>query len=284
MITWKYQLWRSIGAAAALGLAACGGEGGENAGGERGGAAHGEAGEAAAPAASASGGEAGEAAIGEAGGEHGEAGVQQAFAGVEGDQRTALRLMQLRGFVLAATLLVDDATGDASSEAASLLIQQGLLEVYDPAADQFGALDVSALRQAANEPTATRARMLQYLQAGDRAIDVEILKLSVNGADVVTRLLDISTGLYQHVNAADGGVDPTEYQHSYGAALAARNATVYFEASMRRENLLAYMRALKEVNDYLELWPTPTAPEQPTPYRDVLAHSARIKLALSPFL
>jgi hypothetical protein len=72
--------------------------------------------------------------------------------------------------------------------------------------------------------------------------------------------------------------------HSYGAALAARNAMIYFETPMRQRNLLAYMRALREVNDYLDLWPTPTAPEQPTPYRDVLAHSARIKLALSPFL
>ncbi len=272
MISWTYKLWRTAGIATVVGLAACGGEGGENAGESGEAAQHGEAGEALPPApVSASSGEAGEA------------GAAQAYAGLAGDQLSALRLQQLRGFVLAATLLVDDATGEASSEAASLLISQGLLEVYDPAADQFAGLDVSPLRQAANDPTATRARMLQYLQAGERAIDAAMSGLEVNGPDLVIRMLDISTGLYQQVNGPDG-VDAIEYEHSHGAAIAARHALVIYEDQIRGANLLAYSRSLRELNTYLDLWPTPIAPEQPTSYQDVIAQSSRIKLAMSPFL
>ncbi|MBY0565535.1 MAG: hypothetical protein K2P58_15305 [Hyphomonadaceae bacterium] len=270
MIAWKYRLWRGAGVAAALGLAACGGEAGEAGRTGEAGVA-GEAGEAAAPA-----GEAGEAAIGVAGGEHGEAGVATAYAGLAGDERTALRIEHLRGFVLIAERVASE-TGDVP--AASALVQQGLLEVYDPAVDQFGVLDVTALRRAAQ--AGDRAQFLAAANQGEAALDG--VAAEANHADIAARLVDVATGIYQHVNQ-DGAVDPIEYQHSLGAALAARQVLVAHAGEMRATNARAYTDALAEVERFVALWPSSTAPERPAAYRDVLAQSSRVRLALSPFL
>jgi|CXWL01.1.fsa_nt_gi hypothetical protein len=279
MISWKLKLWQTAGTAAALSLAACGGEGGTGgeagAGGEGGEAAQGEAG-GAAPAA---GGEAGEAAIGEGGGEHGEAGVVTAYAGVTGDQRTALRLQHLKGFLLVAGVVAE---GDTTEEA-GVLVSQGLLEVYDPAADQFGGFDAAPVRGAADGANLSRQQMTQRIQAGEAAIDTARGALEVDYAALTARMLDISSGLYQNVIQADF-VDPIEYQHSMGAALAARDALVAGEATLKAANARAYDDALAELNRYIALWPAATAPEAPTAYRNVLAGSSRVRLALSPFL
>ncbi|MBL8537788.1 MAG: hypothetical protein JNM59_10340 [Hyphomonadaceae bacterium] len=266
MIVWKYKLWRSASVAAVLGLAACGGEAGEN-------AAHGEAGEA---AVSAGGGEAGEASIGEAGGEHGEAGVATAYAGLEGADRTALRIQHLRGFVLIAEHVLRD-TGDVA--AASTLIQQGVMEVYDPATDQFGSLDVAPLRRAAmagERPALELA--LRESDAAFRAADVD-----ANQAEVIVRLVDVAAGIYQHV-MVDGAVDPIEYQHSLGAALAAREALTAHANGLRGRNARAYQEAVAELDRFVSLWPASSAPPQPATYQQVLAQSSRVRLALSPYL
>jgi hypothetical protein len=271
MIAWKYTLWRSAGVAAVLGLAACGGEAGGEAGGPTGeSATQGEAGEAAAPA-----GEAGESAIGEGGGEHGEAGVASAYAGLEGADRTALRVQHLLGFALIAERVLRD-TGDAA--AASALIQQGVLEVYDPAADQFGAFDVAALRRAG--AATTRAELEQALRESAASFDRADIS---DPAQVTARLVDVATGLYQHVNQ-DGAVDPIEYQHSFGAALAARQTLTSNADALRRRDARAYDQALAEVTRFVGLWPASTAPDQPAGYQQVLAQSSRVRLALSPYL
>jgi len=272
MITWKYKLWQTAGAVTALSLAACGGEGG--AGGEAG--AGGEGGETAQhgqAAAPATGGEAGEAAIGESGGEHGEAGVATAYAGVTGDQLTALRLQHLKGFLL----IADRVAAEGAALEAGVLVQQGLLEVYDPAADQFGALNIEPVRAAGN------AASTQSIDAGEAAINAARTGLTVDNAALAARMLDLSTGLYQHVIQADF-VDPIEYQHSLGAALAARDALSAGEAALKARNARAYDNALAEVNRFIELWPGATAPERPATYAQVLAASSRARLALSPFL
>lgn len=276
MITWKYKLWQRAGAAAALSLAACGGEGG--AGGEAGAngeggeaAQHGEAGEASPPG--ASGGEAGEAAIGESGGEHGEAGVATAYAGVVGDQFVALKLQHLKGFLLVAERVAESG---ATTEA-GVLVQQGLLEVYDPATDRFGTLNVAPLRAAAEAASA------QSIGAGEAAIDAAKIGLTIDHAALTARMLDISAGLYQHVIQADF-VDPIEYQHSLGAALAARDALVAGEATLKASDERAYTNALAEVDRFIALWPAANAPERPATYAQVLAASSRVRLALSPFL
>lgn len=254
MIASKFKLWRAAGAVAVLGLAACGGEGGEKSGG------------------ATAVGEAGEAAIGEAGGEHGEAGVATAYAGVTGDQLAALRLQHLKGFILIAARVAE--AGDAA--AAGILVQQGVLEVYDPAADQFGGLDAAPLR-AAGASAST-----QSLDAAKRALDAA----QPSGADsaaLAVSMVDIAAGLYQHVVQSDF-VDPIEYQHSLGAALAARDALQAGRATLRARNARAYDQALADIERLITLWPSTQAPESPTPYREVLAQSSRVRLALSPFL
>jgi hypothetical protein len=256
MISWKYKLWRTAGAVTALGLAACGGEGGENGG------PKGEAGES---------GGAASAPVAAAGGEHGEAGVANAYAGVEGAQRTALRLQHLKGFVLVAERVAGDAPGDAA-----VLVAQGLLEVYDPAAEQFGGLDAAALRAAGAAGTP------QNLRAATRALDAA-RPGDADYAALAVSMIDIATGLYQHVDQ-EGAIDPIEYQHSLGAALSARDALSAGRQTLRARNARAYDEAITEIERFVTLWPAATAPERPTPYRELLAQSSRVRLALSPLL
>ncbi|MEJ0060155.1 MAG: hypothetical protein WDM79_11500 [Terricaulis sp.] len=261
MIAWKLKLWRSAGAAALVGLSACGPSPAPVA-------------EAPAPA-----GASGEAAIGESGGEHGEAGVSLAYAGVEGDARTGVRLQHLKGYLLIAERINE---GDRPEDA-GVLVSQGLLEVYDPAAAEFGALNADKVRGAADGAGLTRAQMARKIHEATAAIDSARAPLALNHADLAARMVDLSTGLYQSVNQADF-VDPIEYQHSLGAALSARDALVAGEAALRRENPAAYDEAIGEINRLIELWPQATAPTTPTPYPDVLRQSSRVRLALSPFL
>ena len=272
MISWKFKLWRGVGAAAALSLAACGGEGGESSersGGEAGeSAAHGEAGEAAAPAPPPM-----------SGGEQGELGIAGVYSGLSGDARTALRLQHLKGFVLVAQRQTD---ANAPAEAA-VLVQQGLLEVYDTAADEFGALDAAPVRAAGDGAAASTADIERRLQTAAAAIDNVRNPLDVNHAELAVRMVDISTGLYQYVVQPDF-VDPIEYQHSLGAALSARDALVSGERQLRRANSAAYDEALGELDRLIALWPAAAAPEQPASYQQVLAQASRVRLALSPFL
>lgn len=271
MIGWKYKLWRAAGAAAVLSVAACGGEGGEA-------GASGEAGEA--------GGEAGEAAVtapatpaGEGGGEAGEAGAASAYAGLAGDQLAALRLQHLKGFVMAAARVVEE---DQPVEA-GILVSQGLLEVYDVAPDQFGSLNVAIIRTAADGSSLNRAQMMTRIRASTFEIERAQAALDVDYAGLTARMVDIATGLYQGVVQADF-VDPIEYQHSMGAAYAARDALTTGQDELRRENLAAFSRAQGELNRFTELWPTPAAPEHPASYQQVLAQGSRVRLALSPYL
>lgn len=260
--------WRTAGiAAAALSLAACGGEGGESGvPGESG--EGGEAGEAgaSAPAPSAA------SATAPAGGEAGEAGAATAYAGISGDQRTALRLQHLKGFVLAANRVADA----GRQPEAGVLVQQGLLEVYDVAASEFGSLNVELVRAAADGTPA-------HIDAAVAEIDRAAGALAeVDDAQTVARLLDISTGLYQHVVQADF-VDPIEYQHSMGAALAAQSVLQAGQAELSAADADAYRAATQEMTRYVGLWPQASAPETPTAYRDVLAGSSRVRLALYPY-
>ncbi len=283
MIAWKMTLWRTAGVAGALALAACGGEAGE-------GGPSGERGEASVGGESGEVGESGERGEGgapvaaPASGEAGEAGALSAYAGVSGDQLIALRLQHLRGFVMAAEGLVAD-RGDNVSRAgeAAVLVQQGLLEVYDAAPDQFGALDVSVVRAAADGGELTRAQMMQRLRASQDALDAAFENLDVDHAALAARMVDIATGLYQGVVQEDF-VDPVEYQHSRGAALAARRALRTGEDQLRRGNLRAFSEAQLELDRFAALWPSVEVPETPSSYRDVLAQGSRVRLALSPYL
>lgn len=286
MIAWKFKLWRAAGAAAAVGLASCGeagiGGGGEGGHGEAGEAAQGEGG-GATPAVAATE-NAGPATVGEAAGEQGEAGVVTAYAGLSGDQLTALRIQHLRGFVMAAAKIVED-RGSFSGEPsdAAILVQQGLLEVYEPAAAEFGTLNVTSLREAAAGTSFTRAEMMQRLRTAQEELTRAIGELDFDEAQLVVRMVDIATGLYQHV-LVDGAADPIEYQHSMGAALAAQQALLLHQNELRRANLGAFSRASGELNRFVALWPSREPPETPATYQQVLVQGSRVRLALSPYL
>ena len=64
-------------------------------------------------------------------------------------------------------------------------------------------------------------------------------------------MLSIANGLYGHVVTPDG-VDPIEWQHSYGAALAAQSIA-------ERDGELAPVR--KDIDAFVALWPSVAAPE-----------------------
>ena len=292
MITLTLKHWRTIGVAATtLGLAACGGEGGEGSGVDAGEGGEGEAGQptvgengGATPAPDAGGAEGGEAAAGESGAEHGEAGAITAYAGLSGDQLTALRIQHLRGFVMAAAKIVEDRGGNSGDPAdAAIIIQQGLLEVYDAAPGQFGSLDVTALREAAAGTNFTRAQMMQRMRTAQEELTRAIAELQYDDAQLVVRMVDIATGLYQHV-VVDGIADPIEYQHSMGAALAAQQAILLHQDALRQENLGAYSRAVGELNRFVALWPAREPSSNPATYQQVLVQGSRVRLALSPFL
>lgn len=274
MIAWKFRAWRTAGAVVALtALAACGGEGGT--GGEGGETGDGEAGEAAVEAPSAPAAAAPPASAGEAG----EAGAATAYAGLSGDQRIALRLQHLKGFVMAAAAV----TAANQPTEAGVLIQQGLLEVYDAAPTEFGSLNVAILRTAAEGDTLNRAQRMQRIRDAEDELNRAAEGLEAEPAITVARMVDIATGLYQHVQQEDF-VDPIEYQHSMGAALAARDALILGQTVLRRENARAFGESRTAIDRFISLWPNASAPETPTPYRDVLAQSSRIRFALSPYL
>jgi hypothetical protein len=265
MIEIRVKRWRSAGVAAAvLGVAACGAEtGGEP---ERG-----EAGDAGAQAPTP-------APAASAGGEAGEAGAISAYAGMSGDQLTALRIQHLRGFVMAAARLN---AANRPAEAA-VLVQQGLLEVYDVAPDQFGELDIAVIR-GATDSNLNRAQMMQRVRASEAEMERAVRALNVDYAVLTARMVDIATGLYQGVVQEDF-VDPVEYQHSMGAALAARTALTQGQGELQRRNLRAYAEAQAELNRFVNLWPDPAPPERPAAYSQVLAQGSRVRLALSPLL
>ncbi|HWA01712.1 MAG TPA: hypothetical protein VG841_15495 [Caulobacterales bacterium] len=273
MINRDLKLWRNVGVAALMTAAtACGEAGGGHAG---------EAGEGAVEArppagASGEGGPGGES--GHAGGEAGEAGVASSYAGLSGDALVGLHLQQLKGFLLLAERL----NAENRQEEASVLVGQGVLEAYEEKAAEFGGFDASKVRAAADGAGAS-AQLAPKLREAEMSIDTARARLSLNHADLTARMVDIAAGIYQSVNQPDFA-DPTEYQHSLGAALAAKDALVAGRDAMRAHNAAAYDEAVAEVDRLIALWPQTTAPEHPTPYRDVLRQASRVRLALSPFL
>lgn len=262
MLVFRPKTWTAIGAA--LALAGCG----EGAGGEAGkaGGAVGEGEGAATAPAAAPGGE-GEGGEGEAGGGVGEAGASDAYAQVPAESRTALRLAHLKGFFLAA-----QAAGPVEGEeAAAALVGQGMLEVFDPEAQTFrrAGVDETALRAAATSGDPARIR------TAIASLDAASAKAGGDPAAVARGMTDIAAGLYRGVFVDGDGVDPIEYQHAYGAALAARSL-----AESRRE--LAPAKA--ELDKLVAMWPSPVAPENPAALKSaaqVQAQASRVGLALS---
>jgi len=260
MTAFRPKLWTALGAAAMI-LAACNksGEQGEKA------PQGGEAGEA--PAA-APAGEAGETAAGEGG--VGEAGASEAYASVPAESRTALRLAHLKGFFL----IAQESQKAEGDNAAAALAGQGMLEVFDPAADAFrkAGVDEALLREAATRGDAAS------LKAAIANLDQIRARVGGEAADVVSGMTGIAAGLYGHV-LTDGAVDTIEYQHSRGAALSAKAELDRFAGSDPK-----VARARGDIQSFLKMWPTVVAPEDAaavTPPAKVQAQASRIQLALS---
>lgn len=276
MQSFKARLWRGIGAAALVGgsLVACspGGEGGEA------GAASTQAGEAGEAAVGETGGETGGEAGGgspasTASGETGEAGASDAYAGLTGTARSVVRLQHFEGFLLASDRLLRD--GDP--QGAAILTQQGLLEVVDASQADFAGIDLTALRAAATSMDA--AKLTPAIRSAATAIDQQQAKLGGVTPDTVKRMLALTRGLYQEA-VAGGGVDPTEYQHSFGAALATANALEELSKTLNGPQAQRAKAAQAEVDRLLAMWPSSTAPTTPTPLGEVIAQTSRVELAL----
>lgn len=244
MTSFKPKLWTTLSAAALMGvsLAACdtGGEGGE--GGE--------------PAAAV--GEGGEG--GAEGGAAGEAGAQEAYLAAPAESRAGLRVAHLRGFFMIA---MEQTEGE---EAAAILAEQGMLEVYDvnPGAFEEAGVDKAALDRAAETGTA------EDLGAALATLNAAIEGSGADPRAIVEGLASIASGLYAEV-VNEYGVDPIEYQHSLGMVMSAVETSRRITGDDAEEIQL-------EVDRLRELFPATEAPESPTPIGQVAAQASRISL------
>jgi hypothetical protein len=278
MIEFKPRLWTMMGlsAIAIVGLSACqpGGEGGAGAG-----AGEGEAGNVvSAPSAPAVGAPATSA---QAGGEAGEAGAQNAYAGVAEASRLGLRIAHVTGF-----LLIAQKTYEAGQNSeASVLVSQGLLEVYRPAE---GELDAGAAGLKAAFEKVVAALDANKPKAEIDAAFADALKIArereaASGAipqDVIGGMLSIGAGLYSLVIAPEGN-DPIEYQHAQGAILAAKAS---FDANTSKLTGLDAARTATLATDLdaiVALFPAVSIPETPASVASLTGAVSRAQLALS---
>ncbi len=257
MTTYRPKLWTAVGVAALLTASACSksGEAGEQA-------------PAGTPDTAAAVGEAGETASGEGG--VGEAGASEAYSTIPPASRTALRIAHLRGFFLIAA----EAQKAQGNDEAAALAGQGMLEVFDPAADNFrkAGINEARLRAAAEKGDAAS------LQAAIAELDAARKRVGGDPAAVINGMTGMAAGMYGHV-VADSAIDPVEYQHSRGAALSALGELQHFGAGN------AKARAVKaDLDRFIALWPAPVAPDdiaKVAPAGTVQAQASRIQLALS---
>jgi hypothetical protein len=249
MIRFRSVVWTAAGA---LMLTACGGDTDK------------AADEGATPSAAAPAGEGG--AEGGTESATAEAGAAEAYGAIAEDSKRALRLANLEGFFRVAEV----SQKVEGSDNAAALAGQGMLEVYDPAAAEFRAAGVNeaVLRKAAETGSAAD------LRAAVSALEAARAEAAGSPQEVAKGLAAIATGLYRNV-AVDGGVDPIEYQHAYGAALALKAVA---------DRAPALKGAQGDVNRFVGLWKTPVAPSEAqalTPFGEVQAQASRIELALA---
>ena len=207
-----------------------------------------------------------------AGGEGGEAGASTVYAALDPAATKALRLQHLKGFFLVAQKELQ--AGRAAE--AGALVGQGVLEVHSPAPEAFGALDVAPLSAVSDSLMDARPEGARALQA---AIDTLAQEQGPADAELIRRMLKITSGLYAGA-VANGVVDPIEYQHSLGAALAAQDAFTRAEAALTSTNPRRAAEVKTELQRLVALWPSSAAPLAPTPPAQVAAQTSRVELAL----
>jgi hypothetical protein len=78
-----------------------------------------------------------------------------------------------------------------------------------------------------------------------------------------------------------GAIDPIEYQHALGAALAAQTVLTANASALKARDAARYDQTVSDMQALLAVWPGPVAPEKPAALADVLAARARVELSLS---
>lgn len=278
MTQFRPRLWTGVSAAvlaSGLMLSGCGERGGES--GEAGVSATSSASTSRAAAGSGQGDSAqaaaraaGEGGEGGSEGGGGEAGASAAYAAVPQASRDALRLAQLRGFVLAA----QQVQGAHATEEAGALLGQGLTEVYEPLRVEYTRLGVDGTLLQRAAQSGSRAD----LDAALRTVDQARTRAGGDPAAVINGMVAIAQGLYGNVIQGDV-IDPTEYQHSHGAALSAMRE---LETGVSGHPGLSAVRG--DLQAFVGLWPTAAPPEdvaRATPAQRVALQASRVQLALS---
>ena len=281
MIEFKPRMWTLMGvsAMALVGVAACqpGGEGGTSA----------VDGEKAATSSKAGEGE-GEGAkptpapaAASAGGESGEAGAANAYSNVDAASWLGLRVTHLSGFLLVA----QKSFAAGQVDEASVLISQGLLEVYQPDAAELdskakdlkpaydavvAAIDGKKAKAEIEAAFATAFKVTQAAQTSSAASDTDVIK----------GMLGIASGLYSGVVHPNGN-DPTEYQHAFGAVLAAEQAFKSAQSKLGNKDEKRTAQLAKDIAALVALFPGVTIPDAPAATAAVTAAASRAELTLS---
>lgn len=282
MMEFKPRTWTLLGvsAMALIGVAACqpGGEAGSAAGEGQSASAskpggEGE-GEGAKPAAAAP-------AAASAGGESGEAGAANAYSNVDSKSWLGLRVTHLGGFLLIAQKSFDAGQVDE----ASVLIAQGLLEVYRPDAAELDD-KVKELKPsydaviAAIDGKKSKAEIQAAFAKASKVTEAARLAAGAEETEVIKGMLGIGAGLYSGVVQPEGN-DPTEYQHAYGAVLAANQAFQQAQQKLAHMDKKRTEQLATDIASLLSLFPSVTIPDQPAPTAKVTAAASRAELALS---
>jgi hypothetical protein len=278
MIEFKPRTWTFLGlsAVALAGVSACGqGEAGAPAS-TTGASASAKAGEG-----EGEGAKTAPVAAPSAGGETGEAGASNAYSDIPPSSHLGLRIAHVTGFLLIARKAYDAGQIDE----ASVLISQGLLEVYSPNA---ATLDTGAKGLKASFEAVVAAIDAKKPKADVDAAFEAAQKLARDGEvasgaapkDIVSGMLSIAAGLYSGV-IAPAGNDPIEYQHAQGAALSAKAAFEATKSGLAAKNADRTQALEKDIDAMLALFPAVSLPDAPASVADITGAASRAQLTLS---
>jgi hypothetical protein len=277
MIEFKPRTWTALGlsAIALVGVSACGqGEGGVSTGKDASstataGEGEGEGVKTVTPVRAA------------VGGETGEAGAQNAYSDIPEASRLGLRIAHVTGF-----LLIAQKTYDAGqTDEASVLVSQGLLEVYMPSAAELdgGAKGLKAAFENVVAAIDAKKPKAEVDAAFEAAATLARNAETASGAapkDMVSGMLSIAAGLYSGV-IAPAGNDPIEYQHAQGAALAAKAAFDASKAKLMSQDAARTATLAKDIDAVLALFPAVSLPENPATIAQMTGAVSRAQLAVS---
>jgi hypothetical protein len=187
----------------------------------------------------------------------------------------------LSGFLLVAQKSFEAGQVDE----ASVLIAQGLLEVYQPDAAELDS-KVKDLKPsyeavvAAIDGKKSKAEIEAAFAKAFKVTQAAHSSAAASDSDVIKGMLGIASGLYSGVVHPDGN-DPTEYQHAYGAVLAAEQAFKNGQGKLASMDEKRTAQLAKDLVALVALFPSVTIPEAPAATAAVTAAASRAELALS---